>query len=219
MTKKQNEDKSLVWRDTTADLDKPASASELASELANIIAVKGLSTNIQGKSYVNVEGWQLAGALTGIFPMIEKVELVPAQPGEIKYRAEVSLFRLKDEKKIGFGVAFCSNRERSKKFFDEYAIASMAQTRAVGKAFRATLGWLVKLAGYEGTPADEMPQDAPTAQKNQQITAQQAAWLKQVYRTYEGLSDEDIADRISKITNEEEFRKEATRLSAEYHLG
>jgi hypothetical protein len=32
----------------------------------------------------------------------------------------------------------------------------MAQTRAVGKAFRNQLAWLMKAAGFEATPAEEM---------------------------------------------------------------
>src|SRR6185369_14512327 len=43
-----------------------------------------------------------------------------------------------------------------KRRFDEYAIASMAQTRAIGKGFRNLLGWLMKAAGVEATPAEEM---------------------------------------------------------------
>ena len=41
-------------------------------------------------------------------------------------------------------------------FGDEYAILSMAQTRAIGKAFRNLIGWVIKMAGYESTPAEEM---------------------------------------------------------------
>ena len=32
----------------------------------------------------------------------------------------------------------------------------MAQTRAEGKAYRLLLGWLMKAAGFEATPAEEM---------------------------------------------------------------
>jgi site-specific recombinase XerC len=42
----------------------------------------------------------------------------------------------------------------------------MAQTRAIGKAYRNLLAWLMKAAGFEATPAEEMdfaPKDeAPT---------------------------------------------------------
>ena len=85
---------------------------------------------------------------------MEKVENL-SEGTNYKYRAEVSL-RDKDGNKVGYGVAICTNREAGKTGFDEYAVASMAQTRAVGKAFRMKLGWLLKIAGYEATPAEEM---------------------------------------------------------------
>lgn len=37
-----------------------------------------------------------------------------------------------------------------------FQLRSMAQTRASAKAFRHKLGWVVVLAGYSGTPAEEM---------------------------------------------------------------
>jgi hypothetical protein len=35
----------------------------------------------------------------------------------------------------------------------------MAQTRAIGKAYRNLLAWLMKAAGFEATPAEEMDFD------------------------------------------------------------
>ena len=35
---------------------------KLSTELSQLIKEKGLSSNIQGKQFVNVEGWQFAGA-------------------------------------------------------------------------------------------------------------------------------------------------------------
>ena len=32
----------------------------------------------------------------------------------------------------------------------------MAQTRAIGKAYRNIIGWVIKLSGYEPTPAEEV---------------------------------------------------------------
>jgi hypothetical protein len=32
----------------------------------------------------------------------------------------------------------------------------MAQTRAIGKAYRNLIGWVMKMTGYESTPAEEM---------------------------------------------------------------
>src|SRR5688572_13498615 len=35
----------------------------------------------------------------------------------------------------------------------------MAQTRATGKAFRMSIGWIMKLAGYEPTPSEEVSKE------------------------------------------------------------
>ena len=69
-------------------------------------------------------------------------------------------------------MAICTNKEHGKTNFDEYAVASMAQTRAVGKAFRMKIGWLLKVAGYETTPAEEMDaiQEAQTSDFRQKFS-------------------------------------------------
>lgn len=145
----------IAQKQEQVELSSPNQILEFATSLKDMIVQNHLFTNIKGKNYVNVEGWQIAGAFTGTFPVVEKVEELPAKPGEYKYRAEVSL-RDSEGKLVGYGVAICSNREAGKKNFDEYAVASMAQTRAVGKAYRMKIGWLLKVAGYETTPAEEM---------------------------------------------------------------
>lgn len=147
---------------TTAviELTNPSSIMNFATNIKELIVKNHLYTDIKGKNYINVEGWQIAGAFTGVFPVVESVENL--SDGELyKYRAEVSLYD-QSGAKVGSGVAICTNKEAGKKNFDEYAVASMAQTRAVGKAFRMKIGWLLKLAGYETTPAEEM--DAVEAQ-------------------------------------------------------
>ena len=39
---------------------------------------------------------------------------------------------------------------------------SMAQTRAIGKAYRNCLAWIIRAAGYEPTPAEEMDYNTNT---------------------------------------------------------
>jgi hypothetical protein len=136
------------------ELVSPSQILDFATNLKDMIVKNKLFTNIRGKNYVNVEGWQIAGAFTGTFPIVESVDNL-SDDKCYRYRAEVSL-RDKDGNKVGYGVAICTNKEAGKTNFDEYAVASMAQTRAVGKAFRMKIGWLLKVAGYETTPAEEM---------------------------------------------------------------
>lgn len=128
----------------------------LAQDVAKFIRENRLFHNIQGKAYVNVEGWQYAGARLGILPVIDNLHRIDSEGGEYKYQAEVKLLNLRTQQVVGSGFAICSNREFGKKAYQEFAIASMAQTRAIGKAYRNILAWIIRAAGYEPTPAEEM---------------------------------------------------------------
>lgn len=72
------------------------------------------------------------------------------------YKCKCELISLSTGQKIGEGHAVCSNAEVKKATFDEYAIFSMAQTRAIGKAYRNHIGFIMSAAGFENTPAEEM---------------------------------------------------------------
>lgn len=127
----------------------------MADVLKRHVVDQKLFTGIQNKNYVHVEGWQFAGGLMGTFPRVIAVENL-SSGNEIKWRADVEIVNLKTMEIISRGFAVCSSKESKKKGFDEYAILSMAQTRAIGKAYRNVIGWVMKLAGYEGTPSEEM---------------------------------------------------------------
>jgi hypothetical protein len=136
-------------------LGHPQDGFDLAKELARFIKENKLSTQVQGKEFVNVEGWQYAGSRMGIVPVVEHVINVSSEQ-EIKYQAKVTLLNLATNQTVGAGFAICSNKESGRKFYQEFAIASMAQTRATGKAFRNVLAWMIRAAGYEPTPSEEL---------------------------------------------------------------
>ncbi len=137
------------------DIAKSDETLHLAVDLAKFIKENRLFQNIQGKEYVNVEGWQYAGSRLGILPVVEHVVNISTDD-EIKYQAKVNLLDLRSQQIVGAGFAICSNREQGKKYYQEFAIASMAQTRAIGKAYRNILAWVIRAAGYEPTPSEEM---------------------------------------------------------------
>jgi hypothetical protein len=68
--------------------------------------------------------------------------------------------RTLDGRVVGAAEAMCTRDERTWKSRDDYAIRSMAQTRATSKALRQPLGFVVTLAGFEATPDEEMPKTA-----------------------------------------------------------
>lgn len=134
-------------------LNKLESVQEIAKGLVDFIKQTGLSVKIQGRQYIQVDAWQFLSIPLSLMPIITKVENI-GDGTELKYRAECEL--MQDGVVISTGIGICSNKEYSKKKFDEYAICSMAQTRAIGKAYRNRFGFIAKLAGFEPTPMEEM---------------------------------------------------------------
>lgn len=76
------------------------------------------------------------------------------------YKCASKIIRISDGMIISTGFATCSNLESKKIGFDEYAVNSMSQTRAIGKGFRNLLGYVMNAAGFEATPAEEMEEFA-----------------------------------------------------------
>lgn len=137
----------------------PQTLLKAAQQLAKFIADNKLASTIQGRAYVQCEGWQFLFAVAGL-------DVIAAKPvrlergSEICYEAEARLYNA-EGKEVGYGYAICSDAERTKKGWAEYAIASMAQTRAIGKAGRNRFAFVMKAAGFEPTPAEEMPEAEP----------------------------------------------------------
>lgn len=153
------------------------SATAQAQALADVVRDRKLYSNIQGREYVRVEGWTLLGTMLGVFPVCEWTR--PLEGGQ-GWEARVEAKTL-DGRTVGAAEAQCSREERNWEDRDEYALRSMAQTRATAKALRIPLGFVMSLAGYETTPAEEMvfeaPQQAPVRRQApaRQPTAQEGA--------------------------------------------
>lgn len=131
----------------------------LAEDIKKFIEENKLSTNVQGKNFPQAEAWQYAGNRLNILSKAGYIKNL-SDTAEIKYEASIILIDASNNyQEIGQGFAVCSNKEQGKKYYQEYAIASMAQTRAIGKAYRILLSFVMRLAGYEPTPAEEMDYD------------------------------------------------------------
>lgn len=70
----------------------------------------------------------------------------------------------KDGRKIGWGEGRVDRSERTWVSREDYALSSMAQTRGQSRALGAPLRFIVKLAGYEPTLPDDMPDDRAPAE-------------------------------------------------------
>jgi len=127
-------------------------ASETAAALSDVLRKQKLTTNIQGREHVRVEGWTLLGTMLGVFPVCEWTRPLDGGSG---WEARVVARTLAGQE-VGAAEAQCSRSENTWKNRDDYALRSMAQTRATSKALRQPLGFVVSLAGFEATPAEEM---------------------------------------------------------------
>ena len=101
--------------------------------------------------HVKVEGWTLLGQLLDT-PVTPVGTVCREIDGGFEAEAEA---RTLDGAVVGHAVMRCMRTERRWADNDQYALMSMAQTRAAAKALRLPFGWIATLAGYEATPAEE----------------------------------------------------------------
>lgn len=129
-------------------------ATKVADALMGLVEKRGLKSTIGGKDYLQVEAWTTLGVMVGCTARTEWTR--PVSDG---WEAAVEVVN-SSGMVIGRAEAECLRSERNWKTRDDYALRSMAQTRAMGKALRMPLGWIAVLAGYAATPAEEMAAEA-----------------------------------------------------------
>lgn len=158
------------------NMQDPKAMVTMAKVLKNHIAKHNLYTMIRGKAYVEVEGWQFAGGMMGIVPKVREVQDLGDGDKKYKWMATVDLIHIKTGEVVATGVAVCSNKESKKTSFDDYAVLSMAQTRAIGKAYRTCIAWVMKVAGYEATEAEgiDIDQEDGSVEEQSQDQVQEA---------------------------------------------
>lgn len=126
-------------------------ATDTANQLARVVRDQGLIVRIGQSDYARVEAWTMLGSLLGVYPVC-----VWTRKLEDGWEARVEA-RTRDGAIVGAAEAECLRGERTWKNRDDYALRSMAQTRATSKALRQPLGFVMTLAGFDPTPAEEMP--------------------------------------------------------------
>jgi hypothetical protein len=136
-----------------------ARAQAIAAPLAEVIRDRGLFATIHGREHVTIEGWTLLGSMVGVFPDIESTDRTPDG-----WEARASAIRL-DGSRFGAVEAQCTRSEPTWRDRDDFALRSMAQTRAASKALKYPLGFIMKLAGYDPTPAEEFAAEAPAPRR------------------------------------------------------
>ncbi len=132
-------------------------ATAAARPLADVVRKQGLIVKIGQGEHVLVDGWTLLGSMLGVFPVV-----VSTTQLENGWEATVEARTLAGAV-VGRGDSMCLRSEQRWAKADEYAIRSMAQTRATSRALKGPLGFVMKLAGFESTPAEEMTPEMKSA--------------------------------------------------------
>lgn len=186
-----------IRNETTLFNSDPEKAYKEAQRLINVVSsrCKGPSyvSMINGKAYPRIEWWATVSASLGLFPRVVYSRRLERED-EIAYEAKVEIHR--NGEVVSSGEAMCSSKEARWANADEYAIRSMAITRASGKSYRIPLSFLAVMAGLEATPAEEISLESiqkSEAQKSSPATDKQI-------ETLGGLITDD------RLTHEEQTR-------------
>lgn len=134
-----------------------AEAQRAAQALMQIVNKKAKPVVINGEIYLEYEDWQMLGRFYGVTVAATSttfIEYGDARGFEAK--AEALLVRNGQSVRISSAEAMCLNDEWKWADSPAFQLRSMAQTRACAKALRNVLAWVVVLAGYKPTPAEEM---------------------------------------------------------------
>jgi len=144
--------------DTNDPVEVIDKAVRVADALKALVVKKRLVKNIQGKEYPLVEAWEVLAMMLRLTTVCEWTRRTEDGDG---WEARIVVHDSAGNT-IGSAENQCTKSERTWSSRDDYALRSMAQTRAKAKALRSVLGFVMSLAGYEATPAEEMPAQPPS---------------------------------------------------------
>lgn len=167
-------------------------ATRVADALKRVIVERGMVEKIGNREHVKVEGWQTLGGMVGVVAAHPRVRELPWPDHDrlddrlkrirdkgyvFGYTAELDAQTL-DGRVVGGGESDCKRTEtawcmRGSSVVDDFALKSMAQTRATSRALQGPLRFIVTLAGYSGTPAEEALRES--ARREQQAPPKASA--------------------------------------------
>jgi hypothetical protein len=129
-------------------------AKRAAKALADVVSKKKKPVIMNGEQYLEFEDWQTVGRFYGVTAKVVDTHFIDYGNAQ-GFEAKAVAIRA-DGMEISGAEAMCLNDENNWKNKPMFQLRSMAQTRACAKALRNVLAWVVVLAGYKPTPAEEM---------------------------------------------------------------
>lgn len=138
-------------------------ATAVSKAIMEVVGKQRLSVQIGPKKHLLIEAWTLMGSMVGISPVVIWTRPIKEDGVTVAWEARVEVIR--NGQVVGAAEAMCARAEKQWKDRDEFALRSMAQTRATSKALATCLRFVAVLAGFAGTPAEEMPRERPSSER------------------------------------------------------
>lgn len=134
-------------------------ASEAAKALERVIQLNERPPIMfNGRRYLEFHHWQTIGAFYHV--TTETYDPEPVEIDGVKgFKAKATVLDSRTGLKVGGAEAYCFRDEPNWKNKPLFQLASMAQTRAASKALANKFRFVAIVAGYEGTPSEEMTGD------------------------------------------------------------
>jgi hypothetical protein len=139
-----------------------AEAQEAAKALQTVVSGRKNAVKFNGKQYLQFEDWQTCGRFYGVTAKIVSTEACEMD-GVKGFIARAEAINTQTGAVVSAAESMCMNDEPNWAKKPLFQLRSMAQTRAAAKSLRNCLAWVVVLAGYEPSVAEEMTgdEDAP----------------------------------------------------------
>jgi hypothetical protein len=143
--------------------EKTAWGNTAAKELMKVVKEVGLSRKFGGeRPHLYAEAWQILGRFWGYSGICDEPTEIYEDGKLLGFKAQAHVYA-EDGREISRATSYCMRDEGNWKSKPMFQLASMAQTRALSKAYRLDLGWVAVLAGYSPTPAEEMDGVTPVS--------------------------------------------------------
>jgi hypothetical protein len=114
---------------------------------------------IQGRNYLTVQGAQAIASSLGYTSGTASLRHVEPTESVAGYW-EATCTVLLNGVVVGSGIGSVFDDERPWNTRPQFARQMMAQTRATGRALKGVMGWAFAALDYEGSIAEEMPEEA-----------------------------------------------------------
>jgi hypothetical protein len=132
-----------------------AEAQKAAAALRDVISRKDKPVRFNGEQYLEFEDWQAVARFYGLTARVRSTAFV--EFGEAQgFEATADVISVATGQILTSAESMCLNDERNWSNKPLFMLRSMAQTRAMAKSLRNVLSWVVVMAGYRPTPAEEM---------------------------------------------------------------